>query len=133
GKFDEAVRELEAATASPYAPGPVVAQFVRTKARRMRVAGGTAQEWAKLEAAAVNSVSRFGPVSSEPILLHAEVGLAVGKTVEVVQMLRKEAARRPGDSRLWAALADAAADLGGCAAGLAVVDEAQAACGDNAE
>ena len=47
--------------------------------------------------------------------------------------LRKETARRPGDARLWAALADVVADRSGAAAGLAVVDEAQAAAGDSPE
>ncbi len=53
-----------------------------------------------------------------------------GKHKEVIQFLRKETARRPGDARLWAFLADVVADAHGTAAGLGVVDEAQAAAGD---
>lgn len=133
GQFEEAVRELEAASQSPYAPGPVVAQWIRTKLARLRVLGGSPEDWRKLEAAAVASRSRFGPVSSEPVILLAEVGLAMGRTPEVVQLLRKEASSRPGDTRLWAALAKATAELSGTAAGLSVIDEGQAAAGDNAD
>jgi tetratricopeptide (TPR) repeat protein len=131
GRFDEAVRELEIAAQSPYATGAVIAQWVRAKLARLRVTGGPADEWRRLEAAAVASASRFGPVSSEPVIMQAEIGRAIGKTAEAVQLLRKAAAIRPGDLRLWMTLADATADLSGTAAGLAVIDEAQAAAGDN--
>lgn len=130
GRFDEAVRELELAAQSPYAAGTVVAQWIRTKARWLRATRGSVEDWRKLEAAAAGSVSRFGPVASEPILLQAEVAIAQGKTDEAVQLLRRETARRPGDGRLWAALAEAVADTAGTAAGLAVIDEAQSAAGD---
>ncbi len=133
GLFDEAVRELEAAAQSPYAAGSVVAQWIRTRAARLRVAGGTPEEWRKLELAAVASRSRFGPMSSDPVILEAEVGLAMGKTTEAVHLLRKEVATRPGDTRLWAVLTKATAELSGTAAALAVIDEAQAAAGDNAD
>jgi tetratricopeptide (TPR) repeat protein len=130
GRFDDAIREFETASQSPYAPGPVVAQWVRTKARRLQLAGGPPEDWRKLEQAAVNSASRFGPVSSDPVILQAEIGIALGKRNEVIQFLRKETARRPGDARLWAILAEVVAEVNGTAAGLAVVDEAQAAAGD---
>jgi tetratricopeptide (TPR) repeat protein len=133
GQFDEAVRELEAAAQSPYASGAIVAQWVRTKAARLRATGGSPEDWRKLELAAVASRARFGSVSSEPVILQAEIGAANGRLAEAVQLLRKEAASRPGDTRLWWVLARHAADLNGTPAGLAVIDEAQAAAGDNPE
>ena len=133
GRFDDAIRELEAASQSPYSAGPVVSQWVRTKARRLRVTGGAGEEWRKLEQVAIGSASRYGPVSSEPAILQAELGIALGKHKEVIQFLRKETARRPGDGRLWAVLADVVADAHGTAAGLGVVDEAQAVAGDGPE
>src|SRR5262249_44437810 len=130
GRFDEATRELEIAAQSPYAAGPVVAQWIRTKARRLRTTNGPPEEWRKLEMATAAGAPRVGPVSSEPVVLLAEVAVAQNKYDEAVQLLRKETARRPGDGRLWAVLAETVADVSGTQAGLAVVDEAQAAAGD---
>jgi tetratricopeptide (TPR) repeat protein len=133
GRFDEAVRELEDASRSPYAPGSVVAQYVRAKTKRLHATGGAPEEWRKVELVVNATGGRFGAASSEPVILVAELGTAMGRTAEVVQLLRKESAARPGDTRLWAVLADAVADHLGTAAALAVVDEAQSAAGDGPE
>ena len=133
GRFDDSLRELEAAIQSPYASGVVISQYVRSKTHRLRMTGGAAEEWRKAEVVANGSVSRFGPVSSEPVLLQAEIGIALGKLDDVMRFLRRETTRRPGDSRLWAVLAQVTADRHGVATGLAVVDEAQAAAGDGPE
>ena len=133
GRFDEALREYEASARSPYAPGSVVAQWVRLKARRLKLTGGSATEWEKLEQAVKTATPRFGPVSSEAVILLGELAVTQGKPKEAIKSLREETARRPGDTRLWAALAEVSADAGGTPAGLAVVDEAQAAAGDSAD
>lgn len=133
GRFDEAARELETALQSPYAPGTVHAQCVRLKARLLKLRGGSADDWRKLEAVAAAAAAKFGPVSSDAVVLKAEVAAARGNGADAVKLLREEAARRPGDVRLWAALARFAAEGSGTAAGLAVVDEAQAAAGDGAD
>jgi cellulose synthase operon protein C len=133
GKFDEAAHELELAAQSPFATGAIVAQWVHVKTRRLHATNASSEEWRKLELGLASAASRFGPVSSEPITLHAEIGLGMGKSKEAVELLRKETARRPGDARLWAFLADAVADYSGTVAALAVVDEAQAAAGDSAD
>ncbi|MBN9520003.1 tetratricopeptide repeat protein [bacterium] len=130
GRFDDAARELDAAVTSPLAPGMVVTQWARTKTHRLRSGAAGPDDGRKLDAALVALAPRFGAASSEPIVLRATAAAAQGKYAEAAQLLRKEAARRPGDTRLWAALAHAAADATGTAAGLAVVDEAQAAAGD---
>jgi tetratricopeptide (TPR) repeat protein len=103
---------------------------VRNKTRRLHTTGGSPEEWRKLELGLISAAAAFGPVSSEPVILQAELGLAMGKGIEVVKQLRKETARRPGDSRLWAVLAETVAQTSGTPAGLSVIDEAQAAAGD---
>ncbi|HEY1188223.1 MAG TPA: tetratricopeptide repeat protein, partial [Gemmata sp.] len=131
GRFDAAARELEAALQSPYATGAVVTQWVQLKARLLRT--GTEAEWRRLEVATAAASPRFTRGSSEPVILRAHVLAAQGKLGDAVKLLRHESARRPADAHLWAALARHAADLNGCAAGLAVLDEAQASAGDCAE
>lgn len=130
GRFDESMRELDLAVSSPLAPGSVVSQWVRMKAHRLRQSGASPDDWRKLDAAVTTLAPRFGMASSEPVILRADVLAAQAKYAEAAQLLRRAASSRPGDTRLWAALAHAAADAGGTAAGLAVVDEAQAAAGD---
>ncbi|MBX9622321.1 MAG: tetratricopeptide repeat protein, partial [Gemmataceae bacterium] len=130
GRLDDAAREFETALRSAYTPGTVHAQYVRLKARLLRLRGGSAEEWRKLDQVAAAAAAKFGPVSSDALILRADVAAAQGKPAEAVKLLRAEAARRPGDTRLWAALATQAAEAGGTAAGLAVLDEAQAAAGD---
>ncbi len=133
GRFDDGLRELDVAVASPLAPGAVFSQWVKMKAHRLRHGVASPDDWRKLDAAISAAAPRFGLGSSEPVILRAEVLAAQAKYIEAAQLLRREASRRPGDTRLWAALAHAAADAGGTAAGLAVIDEAQAAVGDGPE
>src|SRR5262249_11448485 len=98
-----------------------------------RIGGGSADDWRKLEAALAAAAARSGPVSSEPVGLRAEVLAAGGKLADAITVLRKETARRPGDAQVWAVLAEMTTDFAGTAAGLAVVDEAQAVAGDGAD
>jgi tetratricopeptide (TPR) repeat protein len=133
GRFEEAAREFEAAAASPYATGAVHAQAIRLKARRLRLSQAPLDEWRKLEAALNAAAPRFGPTSSEPVILRAEMLAAAGQLSDAIKVLRKETSRRPGDTRLWAVLAETTTDFAGTAAGLAVVDEAQAVAGDGAD
>jgi tetratricopeptide (TPR) repeat protein len=130
GKFDEAAREYEVALTSPYAGGGVVTQLIRLKARKLRLAGGSREEWKKLEQLVDGSRARFGPVSSDPVVLAAEVLAAENRVDDAIALLRKETTRRPGDARLWAVLAETTADAQGTAAGLVILDEAQAVAGD---
>ena len=133
GRFDDAIREYDAAVQSPYAAGTVHSQLVRLKARRMRLNGASAEDWARLEQTAANAAAKFGQTSSDAFVLRAEVAAAQDKHADAIRLLRQETARRPGDTRLWAALAQTTADAMGAAAGLIVMDEAQAASGDGPE
>jgi predicted Zn-dependent protease len=132
GRYDDAAREFEAAVQSPYATGAVVSQWVTLKIRLLARTGSPG-EWHRLEQSLAALAQRFGRGSPEPALLWAEALVAQGRRAEAIKLLRKEAAARPGDPRVWSALALATADAGGAAAGLAVVDEAQAVAGDTAD
>lgn len=135
GKFEDATRELDFAVQSPYATGAVVSQWVKLKSRQL-LRTPTPAGWAKLDAALASSdtkptlAARFGRGSSEPVILRAEMIAMQGRPDEAVRLLRKEAAVRPGDARLWAILALMTADARGVAAGLVVLDEGQASAGD---
>jgi tetratricopeptide (TPR) repeat protein len=131
GRFDDAGRELDAAVQSPFTTGVVVAQWVKLKARLL-VQTNSASGWQRLELATAALAARFGR-GSEAVVLRAELLAAQGRTDEAVRLLRKETAVRAGDARLWSALALQTADLNGCAAGLVVIDEGQAAAGDCAD
>ncbi len=133
GRFDEAIREFDAAVQSPYAPGSVHTQLLRLKAHRLRLGGGSTEDWLKLEQAAVNAAPKFGPAAADAAILRAEVAAAQDKYADAIRILRTETARRPGDTRLWATLAHMTANALGTAAGLIVMDEAQAASGDGPE
>jgi tetratricopeptide (TPR) repeat protein len=63
-------------------------------------------------------------------VLRAELIAAQGRRDDAAKYLRREAATRPGDARVWSALALMTADVKGTAAGLAIMDEAQATAGD---
>lgn len=133
GRFDDAIREFEAAAQSPFAAGVVHASLLRQKTHKMRVFGASPEAWSKVEQAALDSSSRFGMASSEGIALRADILAAQDKFAEAIRLLRQETLRRPGDTRLWAALAHTTASALGTAAGLIVMDEAQAAAGDGPE
>jgi tetratricopeptide (TPR) repeat protein len=130
GRTDEAVKEYQHAVRSPYAGPQTHAALIRLMARQLQLSGGRPQQWAQLERVAGELAKVYGPASSEPVLIRAELAEAKGDPQQAAAILRAEAARRPGDARLWAALADKVANLGGVAAGLGVIDEAQAAAGD---
>jgi tetratricopeptide (TPR) repeat protein len=133
GRPTEAVKEFQQAVKSPYANPSTHATLLRLMARQYRLHGGRSQEWTQLERVAGELAKVFDPASSEPVRIRAELAEAKGDLQQAASMLRAEAARRPGDARLWSSLADKVADLGGVAAGLGIIDEAQAAAGDGPE
>jgi tetratricopeptide (TPR) repeat protein len=130
GRFDDAAGELDRAVQSPYATGVVVTQWVKLKARLLVSKNDPAGLQVVFELLNRKYASRFGRGSSEPAILLAELIAMQGRLEEAVRLLRGEAAVRPGDARLWAACALMTAELNGTAAGLVVIDEAQASAGD---
>lgn len=131
GRFEDAARELDFAVQSQYATGAVITQWIKLKARVL-LKNNAPGEWAKLELALSREklAPRFGRGSSEPVVLRAELMAAQGRLSDAVGLLRQEAAARAVDPQVWSALALLTADLRGTAAGLVVIDEAQAFAGD---
>lgn len=130
GRIPEAIREYELAVRSPYANGTTHASLLRLKTVQLQVRGGKRSEWDALEKVALELHRSFNPAAPEPVLLRAEVAQARGELPKAIEILRTEATRRPGDARIWAALANTVADQSGIAHGLSIIDEAQAAAGD---
>ena len=133
GRTAEAMTEYEAAVKSPYASPAVHATLVRLKCLEYARVGGRAADWSQLERVADDLAKAGTAASSEPTILRAEVVEARGDLKQATAILRAEASRRPGDVRLWVALADRVAKLAGVSAALNILDEAQAAAGDGAE
>lgn len=129
GAFAEAEREYNQAVRSPYASHQIHGTLVRLKAARLLESRSNSREWDQLEQVSNQLQKHFGN-SLEPMLLRAELATLRGNPGKAVSMLRAEAARRPGDARVWAALADATATLAGVSIGLGVIDEGQASAGD---
>lgn len=131
GRFDDALPEYEKVTQSPYSTPESHVTLLKLRANRLRVSGvATAAQWDELERTVEPVVRKLGPATTDAARLRAEVSMWRGAHTRAVAVLQKEAARRPRDPNLWAALATATADLGGVAVGLAVLDEAQALAGD---
>ena len=104
GRFDEAIREFETAVQSPYAPETAHAQLVRMKAHRMAMSGAAVDEWRKLEQLAYTAAAKFAPVSSDAIVLRAEVAAAQNKFGDAIKFLRQEtgaAPATPDSGRPW--------------------------------
>jgi tetratricopeptide (TPR) repeat protein len=130
GRIGEAVKEYEQAVRSPQASPSTHGTLLRLKARELATTAARPTDWAQLDRVAAELQKVAGPAAVEPVLIRAELLAARGDRTQAATVLRAEAARRPGDTRVWAALATAVADLAGTAAGLGVLDEAQAAAGD---
>ena len=133
GRTADAIREYAQAVQSPYASPVTHATLLKLKARELKFTGGRPDEWKHLERVAGELAKAYNPASSDPVLVRADLADCRGEYQQSAALLKAEAARRPGDARLWAALADRIADLGGVAVGLGVLDEAQAAAGDGAD
>jgi cellulose synthase operon protein C len=95
--------------------------------------GGRPEMWAQLERVMKELAAGYSPATSEPAQLRAELAELRGDLPTAIAILRAEAARRPGDTKLWSILADKMADFAGVTAGLGILDEAQASAGDGAE
>lgn len=128
GRFDEAVGEYDQAARSKFATAGTRASTLKMKAARLRATNADKRAWDELD----NQVKQFAPSFSgtDLALLRAEMYTLRRSTDRAIAVVREEAMKRPTDARLWAAYAAAAADYAGVPAGLSILDEAQAMCGD---
>jgi tetratricopeptide (TPR) repeat protein len=131
GDVGAAIREYDAAVASPYSTGDTAVMAVRIKAARLRSLGlARPQDWAELDRLAAATAAKFGPQSAEPVMLRAELIGRRGEPGRAAAYLRQEIAKRPGDVKLWCAVAEWTGAALGVGAGLAVCDEATTVTGD---
>ena len=134
GRAREATVEYALAVQSPYAGPSIHAVLIRLKLCDLaNSATPRTAEWAVVDRVIGELVKVYGQNSSEATILRAESLEARGDLKQAVSLLRAETSRRPGDVKLWAALAERAARLAGSAVGLSLLDEAQAAAGDQSE
>ena len=133
GRLDDAIAEYEQAARNRFATPDCRVKLFRMKASKLRSSGATKPMWAELDAQLTQYEPTFGKATAEYALLRAETLTARGDTARAYAVLRAEAMRRPADAALWARYATTAADVAGAAAGLAILDEAQAVCGDRAD
>ncbi len=131
GRPAEAIREYEQAVRNPMSGPGVHATLLRLKARGYARSGRG--DWSQLDRVA-REVEKFYPVgSSEPAMLQADLLAARGEYAKAAAKLVEASTRRPGDRRLWAARTEMVVNVAGVAAGLGVLDEAQAVAGDGPE
>ena len=130
GRTAEAVKEYQTAVQSPYAAPTTHASLLRLKAREYKLNQAKATDWQQLDRVAIELAKAYPPGASEPVLLRVELMEARGDRAQAVVLLRNEVARRPGDGRLWAVLAEKVATLVGVHAAFGVLDEGQASAGD---
>lgn len=131
GRFDEAVTEFEHASRSRFATASTRATLLKLKAARLRATAADKRAWDELDTQAKQFSGSFN--GSEMALLRAELYALRRSPDRAIGVLRDEAMKRPTDARLWAGYATAAADYAGVPAGLSILDEAQAMCGDRPE
>ncbi len=128
GRFDEAIAEHDQAARSRFATAGTRASTLKMKAARLRATNADAKAWDDLDAQVRQYAPSFG--GSDLALLRAEIDTLRRATDRAIAVVREEAMKRPTDARLWAAYAASAADYAGVPAGLSILDEAQAMCGD---
>jgi len=134
GQFALAAAEYQKASASPYCNPSTTANGLRLRAVLLRSSStASGADWEQIEHEARLLAGKFSPAVSDAAQLRADLARIRGAYDKSMAILRDEAMRRPTDARTWANLAVAVADYAGVSAGLAIVDEAQAATGDGPE
>ena len=132
GRMEDALKEYQSAAKSPYAGLGVKLSYTTLRLSWARVADGAAEEW-KAIGAAVDRLRQDFPETVEPEMLRAEWLAARGDFAEAEKQLREAVTARPGDPRLWSALAGMAARGRGTLAAASVVGEGQLAAGESVE
>lgn len=131
GDFPAGLREFDEAARSPHASGSTAAMPIRLRANRLAIStNSTAAEWMEIDRMTALLAQRFPKEASEVIMLQAELFSLRGELAKAIALLRQEVGRRPGDRRLWSALAEVSGQAMGVSAGLAVCEEGIAIAGD---
>jgi tetratricopeptide (TPR) repeat protein len=133
GRFEDAIAEYELAARLRFATADTRANLLKMKAAKLRHSRANKREWADLDTQLGQFAPSFGQATSDYALLRADLLIARGEIGPAIAVLQAETAKRPTDPRLWAKYALTVSELAGVSGGLAVLDEAQAVCGDRAE
>ena len=96
GRTAEAVKEFQQAVKSPYANPSTHATLLRLMARQYRLSRRSAAGVGAARARRRGAGQAYGPASSEPVRVRAELAEAQGELQQAAAILRAEAARRPG-------------------------------------
>ena len=130
GRIREGIAEYQQAISSPYASASTHAALIRLKMRQYQLTEARQTDWQQLRRVIDEFGASLPAGSSMPVQLQAELEIAEGQPLKAIQRLRDATTQQPGDVELWTVFAVRLADQLGITAGLQVLDEAQAACGD---
>lgn len=131
GRIDDCLKEYQAASASPYAGMGLHLTYASLRISRARVQG-LPEEWKSI-GTQIASIREKNPLAVEPAVISADWLAAQGKFEEAIKLLREEAAKRPGDARLWSALSSMLLRSHGTLAAAEAVSEGQLAAGESLE
>jgi tetratricopeptide (TPR) repeat protein len=132
GRLEDALREYQLASRSPYAGAGVVATYASLRISWGKLSGARVDEWKAISTLLAKAKEQY-PHAIDPVTLSAELAAVRGDFAGAVQVLRAEAARRPDDPRLWAALAAMLSRGRGTLAAAEALSEGQLAAGDSVE
>jgi tetratricopeptide (TPR) repeat protein len=134
GDFQAGLREFDEAARSPHASGATAAMPIRLRANRLAMSPNpSAAEWTEIDRLTTLLTQRFPKEAAEASMLQADLLSLRGELAKAIALLRQEIGRRPGDRRLWSALAALSGRAMGVSAGLAVCEEGIAIAGDGPE
>lgn len=131
GRLGDAIKEYQIAARSPYAGIGVQLTLASLRLRAARGAGSS-EEWKSIDESLLK-IQAENPHAAEPAVLIAEAFAARGNFAAAEKELRKATAARPGDPRLWSALAMLLARSRGTLAATEALSEGQLATGESLE
>lgn len=132
GRLEDALKEYQTAARSPFAGLGVQMSWVSLRLAWARAAQAPDDEW-KAIGTLIGKLREQHPEAVEPVALLAEWRAARGDFAGAEKVLREATAARPGDSRLWSALAGLLARGRGTLAAAAAVSQGQLAAGESVE
>jgi cellulose synthase operon protein C len=132
GRLDESLKEYQSAARSSLAGLGVKLTAFSLRMAAARQGNASADEW-KAIGTALSKLREENRSAVEPVVLLAELSAGQGDFATAIKTLREETAARPGDPRLWSALA-ATIDRGqGTLAAAEAIAEGQLAAGESIE
>jgi len=132
GRFEDALKEYQTASRSPFAGLGVLIAYGQLRLSWARVSVAPAEEWQAI-GTFLAKLREEHSLAIEPVALSADWLAARGDFAGAIKLLRDETTRRPGDPRLWSALAGMLARCRGTLAAAEAIGEGQLAAGESVE